>query len=117
MIFGIRDAELPVSRPDGPRASHLRSAEHEGAIAADNAVKRNLRSGLRRGHVDRRQNLSIYDIHDPLTQQGHRLSLTAIPEVLRAEGFAHLPRRRDEERPERPRPECATVADVRQFTG
>ncbi|MBI4589788.1 MAG: hypothetical protein HY725_13200 [Candidatus Rokubacteria bacterium] len=63
----------------------------------------------------RKQNLSIYDIHDALTQQGHRLSLTAIHEVLRAEGFARLPRRRDEERPQRPRPERAAVADVRQF--
>ena len=62
----------------------------------------------------RKQNLSIYDIQDALGQQGHALSLTAIHEVLRAEGFARLPRRRDEERPERPRPERAAVADVRQ---
>lgn len=65
----------------------------------------------------RKQNLSIYDIHDALTQQGHRLSPTAIHEVLRAEGFARLPRRRDEERPQRPRPERAAVADVRQVSG
>ena len=65
----------------------------------------------------RKQNLSIYDIHDALTQQGHRLSPTAIHEVLRGEGFARLPRRRDEERPPRPRPERAAVADVRQFRG
>lgn len=64
----------------------------------------------------RKQNLSIYDIHDALTQQGHQLSLTAIHEVLRAEGFARLPRRRDEERPQRPRPETAAVADVRHFS-
>ena len=64
----------------------------------------------------RKQNLSIYDIHDALTPQGHRLSLTAIHEVLRAEGFARLPRRRDEERPARPRAEAAAVADVRQFS-
>lgn len=65
----------------------------------------------------RKQNLSIYDIHDALTQQGHRLSPTAIHEVLRAEGFARLPRRRDEDRLQRPRPERAAVADVRQFSG
>ena len=58
----------------------------------------------------RKQNLSIYDIQDVLRQQGHPLSLTAIHEVLRAEGFARLPRRRDEERPERPRPARAAVA-------
>lgn len=63
----------------------------------------------------RKQNLSIYDIQDALSPQGHALSLTAIHEVLRAEGFARLPRRRDEERPERPRPTRAAVADVRQF--
>jgi hypothetical protein len=63
----------------------------------------------------RKQHLSIYDIHDALTQQGHSLSLTAIHEVLRAEGFGRLPRRRDEERPQRPRPDRAAVADVRQF--
>jgi hypothetical protein len=62
----------------------------------------------------RKQNLSIYDIQDALGPQGHGLSLTAIHEVLRAEGFARLPRRRDEERPARPRPERAAVADVRQ---
>lgn len=65
----------------------------------------------------RKQNLSIYDIQDALRQQGHPLSLTAIHEVLRAEGFARLPRRRDEDRPQRPRPERAAVADVRQFSG
>ncbi len=63
----------------------------------------------------RKQNLSIYDIQDALAQQEHPLSLTAIHEVLRAEGFARLPRRRDEERPARPRPDRAAVADVRQF--
>src|SRR6266852_6394157 len=39
----------------------------------------------------RKQNLSIYDIHDALTRQGHRLSLTAIHEVLRAEGAPACP--------------------------
>ncbi|HTU02298.1 MAG TPA: hypothetical protein VMG58_10800 [Candidatus Sulfotelmatobacter sp.] len=63
----------------------------------------------------RKQNLSVYDIQDALAQQGQPLSVTAIHEVLRAEGFARLPRRRDAERPERPRPERAAVADVRQF--
>jgi len=62
----------------------------------------------------RKQHLSIYDIHDALTQQGHALSLTAIHEVVRAEGFGRLPRRRDEDRPQRPRPDRAAVADVRQ---
>src|SRR3970040_15938 len=50
----------------------------------------------------RKQNLSIYDIQDALTQQGHALSLTAIHEVVRAEGFARLARRRDQAGRERP---------------
>ena len=33
-----------------------------------------------------------------------------------AEGFAPLPRRRDEERPQQPRPTVEPVADVRQFS-
>ena len=34
---------------------------------------------------------------------------------MKEEGFAKLPRRRDEERPDRPRPALADVADVRQL--
>src|SRR5262245_38935856 len=53
----------------------------------------------------RKRNLSVYDIHDALEQSGnHTLSVTAIQEVLRDAGFARLPRRADDERPERPRP-------------
>jgi hypothetical protein len=39
-----------------------------------------------------------------------------VREVLKAEGFAHLPRRLDEERPERPRPTIEAPADVRQLS-
>jgi hypothetical protein len=39
-----------------------------------------------------------------------------VGEVLKAEGFAPLPRRRDEERPQRPRPTVEPVADVRSFS-
>lgn len=35
--------------------------------------------------------------------------------LLRQEGFAKLPRRRDEERPDQPHPVTTGVADVRQF--
>jgi hypothetical protein len=44
------------------------------------------------------------------------LSDTAIWEVLRQEGFARLPRRADDELPDRPKPETAAVADRREFT-
>ncbi|MBU0640040.1 MAG: hypothetical protein KKB50_14330 [Planctomycetes bacterium] len=61
----------------------------------------------------RKQNLSVYDIRDALAEQGHRRSPAAIALILRQEGFPRLPRRRDEERPDRPRPNRAQVADVR----
>ena len=63
----------------------------------------------------RKQNLSIYDISRTLTHSGHKLSPAAISKILKEEGFARLPRRRDDERPISPRPEIAPVADVRQL--
>lgn len=65
----------------------------------------------------RKRNLSVYDIRDELERSGRdRLSVTAIQEVLREEGFARLPRRLDEERPNRPRPMADAIADVRRFS-
>jgi transposase len=63
----------------------------------------------------RKQNLSIYDISDTLKRE-YKISRTpqAVASILRDEGFARLPRRRDEERPLGPRPEPAAVADVQQ---
>jgi len=63
----------------------------------------------------RKRNLSVYDIADGLAAQHIELGPTAITEVLREEGFARLPRRRDDERPARQRPESADRADVRSF--
>jgi hypothetical protein len=63
----------------------------------------------------RKQNLSIYDISRALAQSGHTLSPPAIAITLKQEGFARLPRRRDQERPPGTRPEIAAVADVRQL--
>ncbi len=65
----------------------------------------------------RKRNSSVYDIRDELERAGPaRLSVTAIQELLRAEGFARLPRRADEERPGRPRPLADAIADVRAFS-
>ncbi len=47
----------------------------------------------------RKQNHSVYEIAAALKEQQMALSPTAVREVLRAEGFAPLPRRLDEERP------------------
>ena len=63
----------------------------------------------------RKQNLSIYDISRVLAEQGQRRSPVAVSLVLREEGFARLPRRRDEERPSSTRVSVADVADVRQL--
>jgi transposase len=64
----------------------------------------------------RKQNASVYEISETLQDQGTRLSPTGVREVLKAEGFAPLPRRLDDERPERPRPFIEAVADVRAFS-
>jgi len=61
----------------------------------------------------RKQNLSVYDIRTALAEEGEKLSVAAISKVLTDEGFARLPRRRDEERPSRTGPETAEVADAR----
>ena len=64
----------------------------------------------------RKQNLSIYDISKALARSGHKLSSAAVALILKEEGFARLPRRRDEERPQGTRPTAADVADVRQLS-
>jgi hypothetical protein len=63
----------------------------------------------------RKANHSIYEISQALKERKTPLSPTAVREVLRAEGFAALPRRLDEERPDRPSPSKEAVADVRAF--
>ena len=63
----------------------------------------------------RKQNLSIYDISEALEAEGWRRSPASVATVLKQEGFAPLPRRRDNDRPARVRPEVAQVADVRQL--
>ena len=63
----------------------------------------------------RKQNLSIHDISRTLAHEGKSLSPAAVAAILKNEGFAKLPLRLDDERPERPRPVVAAVADVRQL--
>jgi hypothetical protein len=62
-----------------------------------------------------KHNLSIYDISRTLQADGHSLSPVAIDQILKAEGFAPLPRRADDERPTIARPTIADVADVQQL--
>lgn len=63
----------------------------------------------------RKQNFSIYDISNTLKQAGKTLSPVAVSVILKQEGFARLPRRKDEERPAGLRPTSAAVADCRHL--
>jgi len=63
----------------------------------------------------RKQNLSIHDISQSLSREAEPLSPVAVSLILKQEGFARLPRRRDEERPPASRPTAATVANVAEL--
>jgi transposase len=101
MCHHFRRQAAPVffaaPRP-GPRAQPKKSAAREVIIAL------------------RKRNYSIYEISDALKERQLALSPTAVREVLKAEGFAALPRRLDAERPARPQPTAEPVADVRAFS-
>jgi hypothetical protein len=101
MCHHFRRQAAPVffatPRP-GPRAQPKKAAARAAIIAL------------------RKRNYSIYEISEALTERQVPLSPTAVREVLKAEGFAALPRRLDDERPARPRPTVEPVADVRAFS-
>jgi Transposase DDE domain len=90
-----REFFLPVTK--GPQTAAKRSPIREQVIEL------------------RKQNLSIYDISRALQEKDRHLSPAAVARLLQQAGFAKLPRRADEERPEGLRPEAAAVADVRQL--
>jgi hypothetical protein len=101
MCHGFRREPAPlffVAPKRGPRSQPKKSAA------------RNLVIELRK------RNHSVYEISEKLKESGHPLSPTAVRELLKVEGFAPLPRRLDEERPDRPRPTIEPVADVRQLS-
>jgi hypothetical protein len=64
----------------------------------------------------RKKNLSVYDIQRELAEAAHTISINALTVLLREEGFARLPRRADDERPRRVKPDAAAVADVRTLS-
>jgi len=82
-------------------------------------VERGPRSASKRDPVRelvvslRKKNLSVYDIQRELAERGSHISINALTILLKEEGFARLPRRRDDERPRSLRPDDAPVADVR----
>jgi hypothetical protein len=63
----------------------------------------------------RKQNLSVQDISRALSYDGAPISPATVSTILKEEGFARLPRRLDEERPEGARPTIADPADVGQL--
>jgi len=87
-----------VTPPRGPGSQPKKSVAREVAIRL------------------RKQNHSVYEISIALKERGTPLSPTAVQEILKEEGFAPLPRRLDEERPDYPRPEIEAVSDVRAFS-
>jgi len=87
-----------VTPARGPRAQPKKAAARDTIIAL------------------RKRNYSVYEISAALKERQRSLSPTAVREVLKAEGFAPLPRRLDEERPARPRPTVEPVADARAFS-
>jgi hypothetical protein len=91
------DPQFFVSLTPGPREQPKKSKAHDLVV------------GLRK------QNHSVYEIAEALKECAMPLSPTAVREVLRAEGFAPLPRRLDEERPARLGPTAEPVADVREY--
>ena len=63
----------------------------------------------------RKRNLSVYDIQRELAAAGHAVSINTLAVLLREEGFARLPQRRDDDRPTGLRPEIQAAADVRRL--
>jgi hypothetical protein len=91
------DRQFFVTPPKGPQASPKVDKLREEVIAL------------------RKQNLSIYDISRALEDAGNKLSPAAVSLILKEEGFARLPRRKDDERPPGTRPELSAVSDVRKL--
>lgn len=89
------------------RAGFFRAVRHGPQTAPARDRVRQLAVAMRK------RNLSVYDIQRELAEAGHPISINALAVLLREEGFARLPRRRDDERPRTVKPEPAAVADVR----
>ena len=94
----------------GKRASFFQDVRHGPKSAPVRDRVRELAVAMRK------RNLSIYDIQHELAQAGHRISINALSVLMREEGFARLPRRRAEQRPQHIKPEAAEVADVRALS-
>lgn len=95
-----KDPQRPFFIPTrpGPKYSPKRDAARDRVIAL------------------RKKNYSVEDIQVALRAEGVALSTVSIWTILQEEGFSRLPRRPAEARQQRPRPEKAEYADVRQLS-
>ena len=88
----------------GPKRTFFAEPPPRGAKASDVVREQIVRL--------RKQNLSVYDISEALKKEGIERSSVAVAAVLKKEGFARLPRRKDEERPPGTKPTAADRADM-----
>lgn len=94
----------------GKRAGFFQTVKHGPQTAPARDRVRELAVAMRK------KNLSVYDLQRELAAAGHTISINALTVLLREEGFARLPRRRDDERPATLKAEPAAVADVRTLS-
>jgi len=94
----------------GKRAGFFQTVKHGPQTAPARDRVRELAVAMRK------KNLSVYDMQRELAAAGHTISINALTVLLREEGFARLPRRRDDERPATLKAEPAAVADVRTLS-
>jgi len=94
----------------GKRAGFFQTVKHGPQTAPARDRVRQLAVAMRK------KNLSVYDIQRELAAAGHTIGINALTVLLREEGFARLPRRRDDERPATLKAEPAAVADVRTLS-
>jgi hypothetical protein len=94
----------------GKRAGFFQTVKHGPQTAPARDRVRELAVAMRK------KNLSVYDIQRELVAAGYTISINALAVLLREEGFARLPRRRDDERPATLKAEPAAVADVRTLS-
>ena len=92
----------------GPRRKFFAEPAPRGAKASDAVREQIIRL--------RKQNLSVYDISEALKKDGVGRTSVAVAAVLKKEGFAKLPRRKDEERPPSTKPTAADRADARALS-
>ena len=94
----------------GKRAGFFQTVKHGPQTAPARDRVRELAVAMRK------KNLSVYDMQRELAAARHTISINALTVLLREEGFARLPRRRDDERPATLKAEPAAVADVRTLS-